>query len=48
MKANIITISYKNTDEDIKLYSWVIKKSSLRGFINDVLRKEHEKENEKR
>ena len=46
MKANIITISFKNTVEDIKLYSWVIKKSSLSGFIKDVLRKEYEKENE--
>ena len=47
MKANIITISFKNTVEDIKLYSWVIKKSSLSGFIKDILRKEYEKENEK-
>ena len=48
MKPNIITISFKNTIEDIKLYSWIISKSSLSGFIKDVLRKEYEKENEKR
>ena len=46
MKANIITISFKNTVEDIKLYSWIIQKSSLSGFIKDVLKKEYEKENE--
>ena len=48
MKANIITIIFKNTVEDIKLYSWVVKKSSLSGFIKDFLSKEYEKENEKR
>ena len=48
MKAKIITIRLKNTVEKIKLYSWVIKKSSLNGFIKDVLRKKYEKENEKR
>ena len=48
MKPNIITISFKNTIEDIKLYSWIISKSSLSGFIKDILRKEYEKENEKR
>ena len=37
MKPNIITISFKNTIEDIKLYSWIISKSSLSGFIKDVL-----------
>ena len=48
MKPNIITISFKNTIEDIKLYSRIMSKSSLSGFIKDVLRKEYEKENEKR
>ena len=48
MKANIITISFKNTVEDIKLYRRNKKKTSLSGFIKDVLRKEYEKENEKR
>ena len=45
MEPNIITISFKNTVEDIKLYRWVIKKRSLSGFIKDVLRMEYEKEN---
>lgn len=51
MKANLITISFKNTAEDIKLYAWIISKSCVSGFIKDILRKEYEKElneNEKR
>lgn len=51
MKANLITISFKNTTEDIKLYAWIISKSCISGFIKDILRKEYEKElnrNEKR
>ena len=47
MKANIITISFKNTIEDIKLYSWIISKSSLSGFIKDILRREYENEKRK-
>lgn len=51
MKANLISISFKNTIEDIKLYSWIISKSCVSGFVKDILRKEYEKElneNEKR
>ena len=47
MKPNIITISFKNTVEDIKLYSWIISKSSLSGFIKDILRREYENEKRK-
>ena len=47
MKATIITISFKNTIEDIKLYSWIISKSILSGVIKDILRREYENEKTK-
>ena len=43
MKPNIITISFKNTVEDIKLYSWVIKQSNKDlALENASLKKENE------
>jgi hypothetical protein len=33
-----ITISFKNTPEDMALYCWITNHSNLSGFIKDTLR----------
>jgi hypothetical protein len=38
MAIKTITISFKNTPEDIALYSWITSHSNLSGFIKDTLR----------
>jgi hypothetical protein len=37
-------ITYKNTKDEIELYEWVSSKSSISGFIKDLLKKEKERE----
>lgn len=39
-KLKPIGLSFKNTEEDRKLYEWIYKHSNVSGFIKDVLRKE--------
>jgi hypothetical protein len=43
MAVKPVTISFKNTTEDMELYSWITKHSNLSGFIKDTLRAEMEK-----
>lgn len=39
-----ISLSFKDTMEDKKLFDWISKHSNKSGFIKDILRKEFEKE----
>jgi len=39
-----VTLSFKDTPEDIELRSWLMTKSNRSGFIKDVLREHMEKE----
>jgi hypothetical protein len=41
MKNNtplVIPLSFKNTQEDIKLYNWIVLHSNKSGFIKDILK----------
>lgn len=40
-----IALSFKNTPEDIELYTWITSHSNMSGFIKDTLRAAKEKEN---
>lgn len=44
MKQLTVTISFKNSNADLQIYSWLLQKSSYSGYIKDLLRKEIEKE----
>ena len=46
MKQLTVTISFKNSNADLQIYSWLLQKSSYSGYIKDLLRKEMERENE--
>lgn len=35
-----IALSFKNTIDDMMLYSWIVTHSNMSGFIKDILRKE--------
>lgn len=48
MKALTITVSFKNTDAELQIYNFLLQKSSFSGYIKDVIKKEMEKENEKK
>ena len=37
-KLKPIGLSFKNTEEDRKLYEWIYKHSNVSGFIKDILR----------
>ncbi len=39
-KLKPIGLSFKNTEEDRKLYEWIYNHSNVSGFIKDILRKE--------
>lgn len=39
-KLKPIGLSFKNNDEDKKLYDWIYQHSNVSGFIKDILRKE--------
>lgn len=39
MGLNVITISFKNDEEDIELKNWIESHSNKSGFIKDILRK---------
>lgn len=40
----VIPVSFKENVDDLKLYNWIISKSSKSGFIKDILRAEMNKE----
>jgi len=40
----IISLSFKDNQEDKKLLEWINKHSNKSGFIKDILRKEMEKD----
>jgi hypothetical protein len=42
-----IALSFKNTREDMELYTWIISHSNLSGFIKDTLRATMNKDNVK-
>lgn len=35
----LISISFKNTSDDLELRNWLMKHSNRSGFIKDILRK---------
>lgn len=37
-KIKPIALSFKNNEEDRKLYEWISSKSNFSGFIKDILR----------
>lgn len=39
-KVKTLGLSFKNNDEDRKLYEWILSHSNISGFIKDVLKKE--------
>lgn len=39
-----LSLSFKDTTEDKKLFEWIGSHSNKSGFIKDILRKEMEKE----
>lgn len=39
-KLKPIGLSFKNNNEDKKLYEWIYSHSNVSGFIKDILRKE--------
>ena len=43
-KIKPITVSFKNNEEDRKLYEWISSKSNFSGFIKDILREKMEEE----
>lgn len=43
-KIKPIGLSFKKTEEDLKLYKWIYKHSNVSGFIKDILKKEMKKE----
>lgn len=43
-KIKPIALSFKNNDEDRKLYEWISSKSNFSGFIKDILREKMEEE----
>lgn len=47
-KIRPIGLSFKNTDEDRKLYEWIIKHSNISGFIKDILRTAMNNENKEK
>lgn len=44
MKPTIISLSFKKSDADLKIYQWLLQKSSYSGYIKDLLKREMEKE----
>lgn len=38
MAVKPITVSFKNTADDMELYSWITSHSNLSGFVKDTLR----------
>lgn len=38
MDIKVIGLSFKNTPEDVELYSWIVSHSNKSGFIKDILR----------
>ncbi|MGL5190898.1 MAG: hypothetical protein ACRC7S_14750 [Cetobacterium sp.] len=44
MKTLKVTVSFKNTAEEIELYAWLIKKSSYSGYLKDLIKKEMDNE----
>lgn len=40
MAIKPIGLSFKNTEEDKKLYEWIASHSNMSGFIKDILRRE--------
>lgn len=45
-KLKPIGLSFKNTNEDKKLYEWIYEHSNVSGFIKDILRNEMNGSNE--
>lgn len=43
-KIKPIALSFKNNEEDKKLYDWISSKSNFSGFIKDILREKMEEE----
>lgn len=43
-KIKPIALSFKNNEEDRKLYEWISSKSNFSGFIKDILREKMEEE----
>ena len=43
-KIKPITVSFKNNDEDKKLFEWISSKSNFSGFIKDILKEKMEEE----
>ena len=44
MKPLIISVSFKNSDAEFKLYNWLTTKSGYSAYIKDLLKREMEKE----
>lgn len=44
MGVKPIALSFKNTSEDMDLYSWITSHSNMSGFIKDILRAAKESE----
>lgn len=44
MKTLKITVSFKNTADEIELYAWLTEKSSYSGYLKDILKREMKKE----
>lgn len=40
MAVKPIAVSFKNTPEDIELYTWIASHSNMSGFIKDILKRE--------
>ena len=43
-KIKPIALSFKNNEEDKKLYEWISSKSNFSGFIKDILREKMQEE----
>lgn len=43
-KIKPITVSFKNNEDDKRLYEWISSKSNFSGFIKDILKVKMEEE----
>lgn len=43
-KIKPITVSFKNNEDDKRLYEWITSKSNFSGFIKDILKVKMEEE----
>ena len=44
MKPLVISVSFKNSYSEFKLYNWLTTKSGYSAYIKDLLKREMEKE----